>query len=632
MPGYVESALFIYSDEGRLFKESIVQNPHGTAVRTVHIDELRLRTLEVLRDVNHVVVSAELAVIKEVMRYAMQHEFSLGFLPLTNQKALFKCYRLPKDPDAMLSLALKNQSNDLDIVFCNDQILLFKGSIGRIPLVEDAEDKNKFAVIWEGLKKMTSLRLLPFTFSTSGSSPKKITTAASGCLILENPDRKFSSMMTIKDTTFSDGLIATIIVAPFSIIDYIKLLLLRLFSEVDLKNVPDSIGYIKSSQLSIDSDMELNVTIDGSVATKTPAHFHVQPAALRINHGLLKQTEKLDRKKTKEKYVVKSLPVGKELQKAGKRRIPFFTYASEERFNDLFVALRDDARLDKTYVVLMVLSTVLATVGLYLNSASVIIGAMLLAPLMAPIISMAMSLLRYDKGLFRQSLLKIIVGIIIALFTSAIIAIVSPYQPFTGEMQGRLNPTVLDLVVAIAAGVAGAYTKSFKEILQSLAGVAIAVALVPPLAVAGIGLGRFDLHFFSYAFLLFSTNLIGIVLAATFTFRVLGFSAAVRDKRGVGIVLVFLLAIFVPLFIAYQGIVERTHFEKGWEQERFLINGKYLIVKDAILHKLQDKNILTVEIHARDQLTRRDLNEFRRKVQNNFTEDVFIRANVTYIP
>ena len=77
--------------------------------------------------------------------------------------------------------------------------------------------------------------------------------------------------------------------------------------------------------------------------------------------------------------------------------MPFFTYASEERFKDLFTALRDDARLDSTYLILMVLSTVLATVGLYLNSSSVIIGAMLLAPLMAPIIALAMSLLRYGQ-------------------------------------------------------------------------------------------------------------------------------------------------------------------------------------------------------------------------------------------
>ncbi len=184
------------------------------------------------------------------------------------------------------------------------------------------------------------------------------------------------------------------------------------------------------------------------------------------------------------------MPVGKELEKAKKKEIPFFTYASEERFRDLFVALRDDARLNSSYFVLMILSTVLATVGLYMNSASVIIGAMLLAPLMAPVISLAMGLLRFDKAMFRSSLLKIFLGLCIALATGAVIAMLSVYQPLTAEMKGRLNPTVLDLLVAVFAGIAGAYTKSFKEILQSLVGVAIAVALVPPLATAGIGIGR----------------------------------------------------------------------------------------------------------------------------------------------
>ena len=131
---------------------------------------------------------------------------------------------------------------------------------------------------------------------------------------------------------------------------------------------------------------------------------------------------------------------------------------------------------------------------------------MVLAPLMAPIIALSMGLLRYERRLVRQSLWKIGAGIFLALLTSILLTLLSPYQPFTGEMQGRLNPTVLDLIVAIAAGIAGAYTKSFKEILQSLAGVAIAVALVPPLAVAGVGLGRFDPSFFGHAFLLFLTT------------------------------------------------------------------------------------------------------------------------------
>jgi uncharacterized membrane protein len=234
--------------------------------------------------------------------------------------------------------------------------------------------------------------------------------------------------------------------------------------------------------------------------------------------------------------------------------------------------------------------------------------------------------------MFRQSFKKIVVGIILALATSTVLTIINPYQPFTAEMQGRLNPTVLDLAVAIVAGIAGAYTKSFREILQSLAGVAIAVALVPPLAVAGIGLGRFDFSFFFQAFLLFSTNLIGIVLAATFTFRVLGFSPAVRDKRSIGVVCVFLLAISIPLYLAFQGIVERSEFERSWQNERFLVNGKYLIVDQARLHRFNQVQVLTVDILVREQLSRRDLNEFKRKIKRNFSDDIVIRAKFTYIP
>ena len=280
----------------------------------------------------------------------------------------------------------------------------------------------------------------------------------------------------------------------------------------------------------------------------------------------------------------------------------------------------------------MVLSTILATVGLFLNSASVVIGAMILAPLMAPIISLAMSLLRFERKLFRRSLGKIFFGVLLALGTATILTIISPYQPMTAEMQGRLQPSVLDLLVAIAAGAAGAYTKSHKEIAQSLAGVAIAVALVPPLAVAGIGLGRLNPPFFGFAFLLFLTNLIGIVLAATFTFRVLGYSPIVRDKRGVMTIALFFLVICVPLSMAFYKITEQSAIEKSWEKERFVVNGKYLIVEDAKLQEMKGNDILIVKVQARELLSRYDLSEFRRKVEQNFDRNLIIRVNVTYIP
>lgn len=632
MSGHITSALFVFSDAGKEHIELVEQNPHGTAITSVSFNNLQKNPSPILNDVTHVVICAELDIIKKVMNYSLEYGFSIGLLPLPSQRAIIQCYAIPKIASEAISLALVDEPSPIDLVFCNDKILLFKGSIGRIPLVDNPDNTSKIRIILNGLKDIVSLKLLSFTITTNGSNKATITTAACGCMMFENPERSFASGAISHDSSFTDKMVSTVIVAPFSIVAYFKLMLTRLFSSPVANRIPDSIGHIKSPHFTIDSEKELNVLIDGKNLTKTPLECRVIPAAIRLNHGKDQESGKQRTSPDKEKILIKSLPVGKELLKAKNAKVPFFTYASEERFKDLFIALKDDARIDSAYVVLMILSTILATVGLFLNSSSVIIGAMILAPLMAPIISLAMGLLRYDRKLFRNSCWKIGLGILLALFTAALLTLVSPYQPFTGEMQGRLNPTVLDLIVAIAAGIAGAYTKSFKEILHSLAGVAIAVALVPPLAVAGIGLGRLDPLFFSQAFLLFGTNLIGIILAATITFRVLGFSPVVRDKRAVLIVSLFLVLIAIPLSMAYQGIVERARFEKSWQQERFLVNGKYLIVQEAILNEFHDKKILTIEIHAREQLNRDDLTKFKNKIEQNFNEDIIIRAKITYIP
>jgi len=199
-------------------------------------------------------------------------------------------------------------------------------------------------------------------------------------------------------------------------------------------------------------------------------------------------------------------------------------------------------------------------------------------------------------------------------------------------MLGRLNPTLLDLAVAIISGIAAACSKSFKEIIQSLAGVAIAVALVPPLTVAGIGIGRMDFHFFYQAFLLFSTNLIGIIVSATFTFRVLGYSAVVRSKRSLGVVFIFLVVILIPLYLSYHRIVEDRIFEKSWQNERFLVNEKYLIIQKAVISWRGNKQILIMDVLAREPLTREDLNAFIRKIQDNFDKKLIIRVNTIYIP
>lgn len=631
MPNIHSAALFVYSEQGEIYLDLVQHNPFETAISAIPLREFFENAEKLLQQDAHIVISAGLIESKRVIQATIGKEVSFGFLPPPGERKVSSSYNIPADRNEALRLALKKNTTPIDLVFCNDRLMLFQGIIGNLPLFGSAPDGGKFSMFWDGLKKMTGLHLTPLTIEKKGTKSASLSTAVSGCLILSSQERGLNTSIIDHDSAYDDGMVSVLAVSPLSISDYLKLMWCRLVFQARPGQLPPSVGYVKSPEIVLKGESSLPVSIDGEKFIEKDYHLKVIPQALQVNIGE-KKSSKAKTATNKEKFAINSLPVGREVQKAIDKRVPIFAYASEERFRDLFVALRNDARIDITYVVLMILSTVLATLGLYLNSASVIIGAMLLAPLMAPIISMAMSLLRYDRLLFQQSFEKIVLGVVIAITASSLMTVLSPYQPLTSEMSGRLNPTVLDLLVAIAAGIAGAYSKSYKEVLGNLAGVAIAVALVPPLSVAGIGLGRLDFQFFGNAFLLFITNLIGIVLAATFTFRVLGFSPLVRDKKTLALFLVLSFIILIPLSMAYNEIVHRTEFERKWERERFLVNGKYLIINEAVYHNFRNKDLLFINIHARDQINRNDFKELKRKIAQNFPEEITIRANVTYIP
>ena len=630
MKDHVDSALFVYTRDTKDLIKRLQNNPFGVKITPVAFDTLMRDPEGLLDGVGHAVVSGALDVIKTVLGLAMKYDFSVGLVPMHTQKGLRRYYALPGKSDAIIDLALRQDAQVMDLILCNQKVVLFEATIGRLPLMDSPGDISRLSIVVKALKRFIGLELFTFSFTTS--SKQKIKTAACGCMIVQHHEGTLASRLISHDSSFTDGMISLLVSAPLSIIEYLKFLGQSLKRTVRRKPVPSTIGYIKSPQIDIESERELRVFVDGEPATHTPLHCETIQEAVRINIGTRLREKRRKSQPAKERINIDNLPIGKELLKAKKKTIPFFPYASEERFRDLFIALREDARINPAYLVLMVFSTMLATVGLYLDSASVVIGAMLLAPLMAPIVSLAMGLLRQDGRMSKRSAKKIIIGIIIALLAAALITLLFPHKPMTGEMEGRLQPTLLDLAVAVIAGIAGAYTKSFKEILQSLAGVSIAVALVPPLAVAGIGIGRWDFYFFGQAFLLFATNLIGIILAATFTFRVLGYSAAVRSKRNIGLVALFLVLITIPLYLSYNRIVETMVFETSWQQERFLVNGKYLIVKKAELSHHRDKEVIVMDIMAREPLTREDLAQFKRKIQANFAKKLIIRASTIYIP
>jgi len=626
-PVYVKNALFLHAPETSATLDELVQFSPDIRISDEDVDVFVAENYVVDPLIEHLVVSGSIEQLKAVIEVALERSLSLGILPHKNQKQLRRYLGLTADSEMHVELALQQNQQATDLIRCNGQIVLFNAIMGRIPMAQSTEGDGRVRLLLQFISDLRRIRLIGFKFTLADK--KSIDTAASGCLIVTHNTDSITNNLIASDENAFDGMLSLLITAPSSVMGYLGFLYRVLKGHVSIKNLPDTLAYIRTRKLTIEASEVLQIEIDGQPLSKTPAVCEVQSGALKINR--LPNESQPSSKDSEERIDLKNLPMGGEKIKAMKKKLPFFPYATEERFKELFILLRQDARSDTSYVILMVLSTMLATVGLFLNSSSVIIGAMLLAPLMAPIVSLAMGILRSDQSLYFQSAKTIAFGLLIALCASAAITSLLPRALLTAEMSARLNPSLLDLAVAIFAGIAAAYTKSNKKMLSGLAGVAIAVALVPPLSVAGVGLGHLDFDFFTQAFLLFSTNLVGIIISAALTFRVLGYSAAIKAKKSFIYIVLTMALISVPLYLSYQNIVDDIRIDLAWKKERFLVNGKYLIVKRARHYKQADTDVIDMEIYARDNLSREDLDQLRAKIRSGAGEKLLIRANLTYI-
>ena len=228
-------------------------------------------------------------------------------------------------------------------------------------------------------------------------------------------------------------------------------------------------------------------------------------------------------------------------------------------------AMSSGAHPGINFFVLIVLSCVIATLGLLLNSGAVVIGAMLVAPLMSPILAFSLGLVLGDVRLIRLSIEAVFKGVALAIIIAVFIGVLSPFKELTDEIMARTQPTLLDLVVALASGTAGAYALAHKDVSAALPGVAIAAALMPPLGAIGLGLSLGDAQVAGGAFLLFVTNIASISLAGAIVFMLLGirpetWRPETRQQiwhRLTGFLLL-LLVIAVPLAVIMGGVVRDT--------------------------------------------------------------------------
>lgn len=209
-----------------------------------------------------------------------------------------------------------------------------------------------------------------------------------------------------------------------------------------------------------------------------------------------------------------------------------------------------------SYFVLIILSTLIAAYGLVSNSTATVIGAMIVAPLMGPILGLALGLVLGDTRMFRKSLVAEVSGVILVVLAGVFVAYVVGVEQIdfqAGEIAGRTRPTLYDLAIGLAAGLAGAYCTVHPGLQASVAGVAIAVALVPPLAVTGLTTAGWMQGLLSWqpafgSFMLFFANFLTIELAGASLFLATGFrhvkegSPKADFRRTVVVKLVLLVA------------------------------------------------------------------------------------------
>ncbi|MCU4676603.1 TIGR00341 family protein [Catenovulum sp. 2E275] len=446
----------------------------------------------------------------------------------------------------------------VDMLKCNNELVLNSVEVGDFVGLKPIRMTkpsllNRLKNFGKRLKEIH--RQIPFKLTLTTQKGKTITTAVTAISVIEHSSNTRFVQQLIGESNINDGMFHAVFLAPRSL----RQLLFGLIKNIVTPptKLPEFIGHVRTGGMELTTQKEIEYRIDGRERRGDKLYFEIQNKSLQLVPG---RYLKVDRAAAhgKEAFRTQHLPTADAVPELVSKTLPWNIHAGTEEFRELYQSLRENASTSGGFLTLMALSTMLATLGLFANSAPVIIGAMILAPLMAPIVSLAMSTVRQDQSLMTQSSKTLLNGLLLALSCGSLLSLMIPLNSLTQEMSARVSPNLLDLGVAIISGIAAAYANSRSEVAKSLAGVAIAVALVPPLATTGVAIAWMDLDMILGSFLLFLTNLSGIVLAAAITFSWLGFSPFRRAQKGLLITVIITTLISIPLALSFVNMVQNN--------------------------------------------------------------------------
>jgi len=291
------------------------------------------------------------------------------------------------------------------------------------------------------------------------------------------------------------------------------------------------------------------------------------------------------------------------------------------------------------YFLMVILSCSIATLGLIIDSPAVIIGAMLLAPLMSPIIGIGLASIIGDEKIIRSSATSLVQGASTAIFLSFVLTTIDKFLPFialqelSSEILARTRPTPLDLAIALAGGLAAAYALTKPNLSAALPGVAIATALMPPLSTIGIGLAMWRLDIAGGAFLMFITNAVTIAFASALVFFLRGFSADARRvgqrlPRSLIISAVLVIVLLIPLTIYsvkfFREASDNRKINQVVSQEVSKIPGVDLI---DVSTSRQEKNLsMVITIRTRAPLNYENVIQLQESIVAGLNQPVSLKV------
>ena len=277
--------------------------------------------------------------------------------------------------------------------------------------------------------------------------------------------------------------------------------------------------------------------------------------------------------------------------------------------NQVRSQLLDESKLDMPYLILIISSCMIATFGLLSNSTAVIIGAMLVAPLMLPIRGLAFGALVGDSFLFRTGSVSVVVGTILAVILSCLMGWLTGITNYGSEILARTQPDLLDLGIAVAAGAIGGYSKIQSKVSDTFAGTAIAVALMPPVCVVGLGLSQGNWILSRGATLLYLTNLLGIALACMMVFLSAGYAPLRQAGKPLLAAIILTSLLLIPLGLSFSRLVQNARIQRSIRDA--LTNGtvtfQRLELTDLRVNWLEKTPQVLLSVNAQEPVTEKQV-------------------------